>query len=126
MAIGARDFIDKLLVEKTEQKTEEQTIPNEELAKKISQKNKGIEYFDLHPEISNENRNNYIIKNDKLGVGTPKEKYQRNVAAIKVLKKCEEENRYATPEEQEILANYVGWGGLDQAFNEENNIFRHD
>lgn len=49
------------------------------------------------------------INNENLGVGTPREKFAKNVAAIQVLKKCENENRYATLEEQEILSNYVGW-----------------
>ena len=52
-----------------------------------------------------------------MGEGTQKEKYKRNIEAIKILKKCEDENRYATTEEQEILAQYVGWGGLADAFN---------
>lgn len=63
-------------------------------------------------------RNQYEIHNDKLGNGTPREKFQANVAAIRVLKECETENRYATPEEQEILSGYVGWGGLSDAFDE--------
>ena len=52
-----------------------------------------------------------------LGVGTTKQKFRRNIEAIKTLKKCTEENRYATQEEQEILSEYVGWGGLADAFN---------
>ena len=75
-----------------------------------------IEYFDLHPEIALNDRNNYTITNNNLGEGTPKEKFRRNIEAIKTLKKCTEENRYATPEEQEILAEYVGWGGLADVF----------
>ena len=55
-----------------------------------------------------------------LGVGTDREKFNRNVAAIKVLKLCEKENRFATPEEQRVLSQYVGWGGLPQAFDEKN------
>ena len=76
--------------------------------------------FDIHPEIKNKDRNQFIITDDNLGIGTPKEKYQRNIEAIKVLKKCEEEDRFATPEEQRVLAEYVGWGGLSQAFDENN------
>ena len=55
-----------------------------------------------------------------MGEGTPREKYRRNIEAIKVLKKCEEENRYATPEEQQILSQYIGWGGLPDAFDSNN------
>lgn len=79
-----------------------------------------IEYFDLHPEIPIEDRNNYKITNNAIGEGNRKEKYQRNIKAIKVLKQCEDENRYATQEEQEILAQYVGWGGITEAFDNNN------
>lgn len=78
-----------------------------------------IQHYDLHPEIPLSKRNNYKITNNELGVGTPKEKYARNIEAIKVLKRCQEENRYATKEEQEILANYVGWGGLADVFDKD-------
>ena len=61
---------------------------------------------------------NFHITDDQLGYGTAKEKFRANVMAIRVLKKCESENRYASPEEQEILSNYVGWGGLPDAFDE--------
>ena len=74
--------------------------------------------FDLHPEIPREKRNQYHITDDKLGHGTAKEKFRANIMAIQLLKKCEDENRLATPEEQEILALYVGWGGLSDAFDE--------
>ena len=85
--------------------------------KKVVKKHKPkvIDYV-LHPEVPYEERVNYKITNDDLGVGTPKERYRNNINAIKVLKQCEEENRYATPEEQEILSKYVGWGGLASAF----------
>ena len=63
---------------------------------------------------------NYHITNEALGVGSPKTKFAYNVAAIQLLKQIEAENRQATPEEQEILANYVGWGGIPQAFDREN------
>lgn len=76
--------------------------------------------FDIHPEIRKSERNQFVIQDDNLGVGTPKEKYQNNINAIKTLKVCEEENRFATKEEQNILSKYVGWGGLSQAFDENN------
>ena len=98
----------------------EETKEQEYIAEKIVKKNKNIEYFDLHPEIPPEERNNFKITDDNLGVGTLKEKYQNNIEAIKVLKLCEEQNRYAMPEEQEILSKYVGWGGLKSVFEEQN------
>ena len=61
---------------------------------------------------------NFRITDDELGQGTAKEKFRANIMAIQLLKKCEDENRNATPEEQEILSRYVGWGGLADAFDE--------
>lgn len=80
----------------------------------------------MHPEIPINERNNFKINNENLGVGTPREKFAKNVAAIQVLKKCENENRYATLEEQEILSNYVGWGGLQQAFDEKDSSWTNE
>ena len=90
---------------------EEIIIP--EFEKKKSNK---IKSFDIHPEIPSSDRSQFRIENDNIGEGTLREKFNRNVEAIKVLKKCEEEDRLATPEEQEILSQYVGWGGIPQAF----------
>ena len=61
---------------------------------------------------------NFRISNDNLGIGTPKEKFQRNIEAIRLLEQIESEHRYANPQEQEILSQYVGWGGLSDAFDE--------
>lgn len=82
--------------------------------------------FDIHPEISQEDRNQYRILNNNLGVGTPRDKFNNNIEAIKVLKKCEEENRFATKEEQEILSKYVGWGGLPKAFDNMDSSWSHE
>lgn len=67
-----------------------------------------------------EPRHNYRITEDTLGVGGAKEKFRNNMAAINLLHELELENRLATPEEQEILSKYVGWGGLSMAFHENN------
>ena len=72
----------------------------------------------LHPEIKDAARRDYQITQDDLGVGTPTERYYNNVSAIRLLKQLEAENRLATPEEQQILAQYVGWGGLASCFEE--------
>ena len=99
-----------------EDKTEEKIIPQFE-KKKIKQSTT----FDTYTEISTKDRNQYKITDDNLGVDTPKNRFNNNIEAIKILKKCEEENRLATKEEQDILSKYVGWGGLSMAF-EENNL----
>lgn len=98
----------------------ERNFNKEEIKPNFIRTSNKIQDFILHPEVPLEDRNNYRITDNNLGVGTPREKFERNIEAIKVLKKCEEENRYATPEEQEVLAQYVGWGGLQQAFDENN------
>ncbi len=72
----------------------------------------------LHPEIPKNQRRNFRIINPELGYGTRSEKYAANVAAIRCLKQIETEDRLATPEEQEILSRYVGWGGLADCFDE--------
>ena len=66
------------------------------------------------------NRYNYHITDDALGVGGAKEKFRNNMAAVNLLHELQLENRLATPEEQETLAKYVGWGGLSMAFDENN------
>ena len=65
-------------------------------------------------------RHNFRITDDTLGVGGAKEKFRNNMTAINLLHELEIENRLATPEEQEILSRYVGWGGLSMAFDEHN------
>ena len=72
----------------------------------------------IYPELPLSERHNFQITYDELGYGTPKEKFKRNVAAINLLHELEFEHRLATPEEQEILSQYVGWGGLADAFDE--------
>ena len=74
--------------------------------------------YNSHPEIPDSEKHNYRITDDNLGVGGAKEKFRRNMAAINLLHELEFENRLATPEEQEILAQYTGWGGLSDAFDE--------
>ena len=89
-------------------------------------KSNKIRSFDIHPEIPTSDRNQFKITNDNLGEGSPREKFNNNVEAIRVLKKCEEENRFATPQEQEILSKYVGWGGLPQVFDEKDSSWSNE
>lgn len=77
----------------------------------------------LLPEIPDTERSEYHISDDLLGVGTPSKRYARNIRAITVLKKVEAEHRLATPEEQSVLAQYVGWGGLADYFDERNSHY---
>ena len=75
-----------------------------------------ITFTTLHPEVPRDQRHDFHITDDALGHGTPSEKYAANAAAIRTLKQIEAEERLATPEEQEILSRYVGWGGLANCF----------
>ncbi len=71
------------------------------------------------PELTDE-KHDFRITDENLGVGGDRAKYKANVAAIRLLNELETENRRATPEEQEILSRYVGWGSLSAAFDENN------
>ena len=72
------------------------------------------------PAVPVTDRHNFRITNDAIGIGGAKEKFRNNMAAINLLHELEIENRLATPEEQEVLSRYVGWGGLSMAFDEHN------
>ena len=74
--------------------------------------------FDLHPDIPMAERHNFDLANNPVEEVNKKERFHRNYAAISVLKECQKENRFATPEEQIILSKYVGWGGIPEAFDE--------
>lgn len=78
------------------------------------------------PQIDKTGAVNFRITDDALGIGTAKEKFRRNVEAIRTLEKIESENRIATPEEQEILSQYVGWGGLADAFDESKSTWANE
>ncbi len=78
----------------------------------------------IHPQIPTGQRHNFRIMDDDLGVGTPGQRYANNVAAIRLLKRLEAESRLATPEEQEVLSKYVGWGGLSACFEEKHSKYQ--
>ena len=82
-----------------------------------------VEFSVLHPEIPAEKRHNFHITDRSLGYGTPTEKYNANVEAIRTLKKIEAEGRLAAPEEQAVLSRYVGWGGLADCFDERSSHY---
>lgn len=85
-----------------------------------SQPKSRVQSFDLHPEIPMSARHNYNFAEKEIETVGKKERFRRNIDAINVLRDCEFENRFATPEEQEILSGYVGWGGIPEAFDENN------
>lgn len=75
-----------------------------------------VQTFDIHPEIPMADRHTFDLASHEVEEVNKKERFHRNYAAITVLKKCQEENRFATPDEQIILSKYVGWGGIPEAF----------
>ena len=79
--------------------------------------------FDLHPDIPMADRHTFDLKGFELEEVGKKARFRRNIKAIRVLKECEFDNRFATPEEQQILAQYVGWGGIPEAFDENNSAW---
>ena len=102
-------------VEQPEQKAAEPFTPA------FSQpKRSRVQTFDLHPEIPLSERHTFDLASHEVPETGKKERFRRNMAAINVLKECEFDNRFATPEEQEILSQYVGWGGIPEAFDENN------
>lgn len=93
------------------------------LAPSQPQRKARVSPFVLHPEVPNADRHEYHITNDAIGTGTPGERFNNNVRAIRLLKRLEAEDRLATPEEQEVLARYVGWGGLADCFDERHSKY---
>ena len=110
-------------LEMAEQNSAKQPTPekNEPLTPAFSQQKRSrIQTFDLHPDIPMSERNTFDLAFHEVPEAGKKERFRRNMEAIRVLKECEFDNRFATPEEQEILSQYVGWGGIPEAFDENN------
>ena len=84
---------------------------------------KKVKGFDLHPDVPMADRHTFNLRENEVETVGKKERFRRNIMAIQLLKKCQEENRFATPEEQIILSKYVGWGGLSEAFDENNSAW---
>lgn len=82
--------------------------------------------WDIHPEIPVEQRYDFDFASHPVEVVGKKERFRRNMEAIKVLKECEADNRFATPDEQIVLSKYVGWGGIPEAFDENNSSWGNE
>ena len=102
--------------EERNEKEPEPVVPAWEQKKKV----KG---FDLHLDVPMADRHTFNLRENEVETVGKKERFRRNIMAIQLLKKCQEENRFATPEEQIILSKYVGWGGLSEAFDENNSAW---
>ena len=86
-------------------------------------KQERVRFAPFHPEIPAQQRHDFRITDRALGMGSKAEKYAANAAAIRTLQRVEQENRLATPEEQETLSRYVGWGGLADCFDEKHSRY---
>ena len=106
-------IVKKEPAEERNDKEPEPVVPAWEQKKKV----KG---FDLHPDVPMADRYTFNLRENEVETVGKKERFRRNIMAIQLLKKCQEENRFATPEEQIVLSKYVGWGGLSEAFDENN------
>ena len=84
---------------------------------------KKVKGFDLHPDVPMADRHTFNLRENEVETVGKKERFRRNIMAIQLLKKCQEENRFATPEEQIVLSKYGGWGGLSEAFDENNSAW---
>ena len=114
-----REWLKEQPTQEAEQPTEQPLAPAWEQPKEVKLKSIVIDL--TQPRIE---KHNYRITDDELGYGGAKAKYQMNVAAIRTLQTIESEHRLATPEEQEILSKYVGWGGVADAFDESKDNWR--
>lgn len=82
--------------------------------------------WDIHPEIPVEQRHDFDFAAHPVEIVGKKERFRRNMEAIKILKECEADNRFATPDEQIVLSKYVGWGGIPEAFDENNSSWANE
>lgn len=111
---------DEQLEKVLEAKTDKEPEP---IKPQWEKKRSKVRSFDLHPDIPLAERNTFDLRNHPVEPAGKKERFHRNMEAIRVLKECEAENRFATPAEQIILSKYVGWGGLSEAFDERNSAW---
>ena len=102
----------------------EPEVPQGESLAAPTPRRERVVFSTAHPEIPREQRQNFQITDPELGYGSKGEKYAANVAAIRLLKRIEAEDRLATPKEQEVLSRYVGWGGLADCFDDRHHKYR--
>ena len=123
-SVSEKEAAEWLYVERAKQNTSAEQSEQKEaepFTPAFSQpKRSRVQTFDLHPEIPLSERHTFDLASHEVPEAGKKERFRRNMAAINVLKECEFDNRFATPEEQEILSQYVGWGGIPEAFDENN------
>jgi len=117
--IDGVEFVYSNVISNEKPNTEPTIVPTWEQAKKPAR----VNYLDAFPNVPMSERSNFQITDDDLGVGGAKAKFRANMDAIHLLKDLEFDRRLATPQEQEILSRYVGWGSLQQAFDPTNSAW---
>ena len=132
---GTQDTMDTLVSQAESEMTSVAEIIDSrypETAKEVSEpivpkflqpKKSKVQSFDLHPEIPMADCHNFNLASHEIEEVGKKERFRRNMEAIRTLKECEQGNRFATPDEQKILSRYVGWGGIPEAFDENNSAW---
>jgi len=121
----ANDYLEQVKKSVSEKEAAGQLEPEQKAAEPFTPafsqpKRSRVQTFDLHPEIPLSERHTFDLASHEVPEAGKKERFGWNMEAIRVLKECEFDNRFATPEEQEILSQYVGWGGIPEAFDENN------
>lgn len=121
----ANDYLEQVKKSVSEKEATGQPEPEQKEAEPLTPafvqpKCSRVQTFDLHPEIPLSERHTFDLASHEVPEAGKKERFRRNMEAIRVLMECELDNRFATPEEQEILSQYVGWGGIPEAFDENN------
>lgn len=113
-------FIQQVMADVTALADQDKPKEPEKLTPAWERKKKKVNTFDLHPDVPMGDRHTFDLASHEVEEVGKKDRFRRNIMAIQLLKKCQEENRFATSEEQVILSKYVGWGGLPEAFEPEN------
>ena len=121
----ANDYLEQVKKSVSEKETTKHPEPEQKEDEPLTPafvqpKRSRVQTFDLHPDIPMSERHTFDLAFHEVPEAGKKERFRRNMEAIRVLKECEFDNRFATPEEQEILSQYVGWGGIPEAFDENN------
>ena len=125
-SVSEKEAAEWLYVEQAKQDTSVvQSEPEQREAEPLTpafsqQKRSRVQTFDMHPDIPMSERHTFDLASHEVPEAGKKERFRRNMEALRVLRECEFDNRFATPEEQEILSQYVGWGGIPEAFDENN------
>lgn len=124
--VAERDEDEVKIIETSPSQKETEIIEPQQIAEKSEYKDSTLGKQTLFSDVETVKRYDYHITDYDLGNGGPKEKYKSNIKAIQLLKRLESEKRLATPDEQEILAGYVGWGGLADAFDETKENWKNE